>query len=152
MPHTGFIRSPWDVLSATASLVYIFRHSCGILNPQGMQAYPSSCHRASVVMRGKERCGDRWRLMQMAASDCLGMSWEIVRDAGMTFKGWEEGVLDASMVLGGFLDHDYGETMCLGWLSAWIAIYPKWKRVELEHKVMIRLRNLCHLDSTFVCL
>lgn len=36
----------------------------------------------------------------------------------MTFKGWEGGVLDASMVLGGFLDHDYGETMRSGWLSA----------------------------------
>lgn len=62
------------------SLVYIFQHSRGILNPRGMQAYPFACHRASVVMRGKERCGARWlkaHLMRPAASDCLGMRREV---------------------------------------------------------------------------
>lgn len=54
----------------------------------------------------------------LGASDCLGMSCEIVRDTGMTFKGWKGGVLDASMGLGGFLDQDYREKECLGWLLA----------------------------------
>ncbi|KAA0701786.1 hypothetical protein E1301_Tti016401 [Triplophysa tibetana] len=52
------------------------KHSCGILNPRGMRAYPFACHRASVVMRGKERRGARWlkaHLMRPAESDCLGM-------------------------------------------------------------------------------
>ncbi len=61
----------------------------------------------------KERCD-----AVLAASDCLGMSCEIVRDAGMTFKVGKGDVLDALMGLGAFLDQDYREKECLGWLLA----------------------------------